>query len=365
MNIIDFLTNFFLPTQVGLMRVFKLSFFSLSTFVLLIPNISAATDAEKPVFFYLAPKRDDLIRHMQDIETKLRTKTKHPFLMKFVEFHGKTQEMSLESIASVLSGLAKQMPLAIISPNLDIAKAAVKYRIPVQVVISSLADPVGHGVVRSLANQNEDITGYTFAVDQIDEKRMSLLKEIAPRTKKIGILMDDIIKQQRLVRQQGQFAYMVDGVEVIPFVANNVDSAVKIIEMSHQQKIDAWYIRLMIPNFDDAAKKIMIDAVNLQKLPSMYETKRFVELGGLAAYQVVIIDQLDNWSRSLELLLEGVRARDIPIERPRHFIFSLNTVSSERLRLNLPPAILRRIDVQYPCVVQRSTDCNMAMPKQN
>jgi putative tryptophan/tyrosine transport system substrate-binding protein len=365
MNITHFFLKLNLPMRVGFMPTFGRLLFFLSAGMNYFFSLPYAyAEASEPTFFYLAPKRNDLLRHMQDIEAKLRTRTDRPFKMKFVEFRGQTQEMPLENTANILRELAKQKPLAIISPNLDMAKAAARYQVPVQVVVSSLADPIGHGVVSRLSQHSENITGYTFAVDQIDEKRMSLLKEIAPKTKRVGILIDSIIKQQRLVRNQGQFSYNVDGVEVVPFVADSADVALQFIQQSKSLKIDAWYVRLMLPNFDDANKTKMVEAVNQQKLPSIYETMRFVELGGMAAYQSVIVDQLDTWARSLQLLLEGVAAKDIPIERPRHFFLSVNTAQTERLGLVLSRQFLRRVDLQFPCAVKPPMSCSKAMPQQ-
>jgi putative ABC transport system substrate-binding protein len=327
-------------------------------------DAAAQPAAEVKTIYYLAPSTATFKEQMANLETKLRAKRPPAFRMEFVEFPASTHSMSFDALAALVQPLADKKPAAIVTPNLDIALAVVLNKIPVQMVVSGIADPVGRGVVKSFANQEVDITGHTRFVTNIDEKRLSLLKEIAPKVRRVGMLMDEFIKQQRLGRSQGKFQYDVDGIEVVPFVISTAAEAVALIEKSKAMRIDAWYIRLMIPNYGDENTRAMVDAVNRQRLPGMYDALRFVRFGGLAAYQQVLIDPDEIWARDLQLLLEGTAARQVPFERPRHFFTTVNTDTAAALGINLPAKLMRRVDLSFPCRTKPPLDCEQPKPQQ-
>ena len=325
-------------------------------------SLIASANAPHKIF-YLAPDNPQFRKQLADFEAKLRAKPLPPISVEFVPFRQFTHTRSLDELAAEIAPLAARKPLAIVTPNFDIAKAAIHRNIPVQMVVSGIADPVGHGVVVSLNDQAADVTGHTRFVSGIDEKRLSLLKEVNPKVKRVGLLLDKFIQEQRMVRHNGAFLYQFEGIEVVPFVVDSSAEAVTAIRQSKTQKIDAWYIRHMIPNYNDADAQKMIDAVNEERLPSIYDTMRFVRLGGLMAYQAVLNEPDEVWARNIQLLVAGVPARNVPFESPRHFYTVVNTATAARQNITLPATLMRRVDLAFPCKTKAPLDCMLATPK--
>ena len=322
-----------------------------------------ATASPPKKIFYLAPDSPQFRQEMADFEAKLRTKPLPAIDVEFVPFRRFTHQRSAEQLAAEVAALAARNPVAIVTPNFDIAKAVVRMKIPVQMVVGGIADPVGHGVVGSLTRRAANVTGHTRYVAGIDEKRLSILKEVNPNIKRIGLLLDQFIQEQRKVRYNGAFLYASEGIEVVPVVVKSSAEAVAAIRQSKQRKIDAWYVRHMIPNYNDADAQAMITAVNQEGLPSIYDSMRFVRLGGLMAYQAVLHEPNEVWARNVQLLVAGVPARNIPFESPRHFFTTVNTTTAEQLKIALPASMMRRVDIAFPCKTKAPLDCMLATPK--
>ena len=312
---------------------------------------------------YVAPPTQEFREQFSDLATKTEKIRPGLFHFEFVPFQRHTHLMSIDDIANQITPLLIRKPLALVTGSLDIAKAVTQKKLNIQVIVSALADPVGHGVISSGTTQKVDITGYSRFIMEIDEKRLSILQEIAPRSRRVGLLLDEYIKQQRVVGKGGVFKYVVDGLEVVPFVISSVDEAVALIKSSRTLGIDSWYVRLMVANYEDENAQKMVNAVSAQNLPAIYDSMRFVRFGGLIAYQQVILEPEHIWVRDLLLLAEGVRARQVPFERPRHFYTSLNTDAAKRLNIKLPAQLMRRVDIVFPCTVRSPLDCESPSPQ--
>ena len=311
---------------------------------------------------YIAPPTREFREQFSDLAARANKARPGLFRFEFVEFQRHTHLMSSDEIAAQILPLLARKPLALVTRNLDIAKAVSNSKLPVQVVVGGLADPVGYGVVKSLTAQESDITGYSQFIMEMDEKKLSILRSIAPKSKRVGLLLDQYIKQQRIVGKGGEFKYTVDGLDIVPFVISNADEAVGVIRKSKALGIDSWYIRLMVANYDDDDARKMVTETNNQNLPAIFDSMRFVRFGGLIAYQQVIPDPEDIWLRDLLMLAEGLRAGQVPFERPRHFFTSLNIETAKRLKISIPNSLMRRVDIVFPCTATLPLDCESATP---
>jgi putative tryptophan/tyrosine transport system substrate-binding protein len=314
------------------------------------------------VIYYAAPALEPFQQQMIRIEKRLREKSKTAFQMKFAELPRFTHEMNSTSLESLIAPIVASNPLVIITPSMDIAKIVVDKNIPVQIVISGLADPLTMGIIQNVAGHRVNVTGYSHFLD-LDEKRLSILKEISPKSVRIGILLDRTIKEERIARNAGRFEYFAEKAAIVPFEVRSTDEAVSIISKSKKLGIDSWLIYLMPINYEPKDAKLIVDAVRQLKLPAIYETMKFIELGGLVSYQPVLLDPEEIWIRDLLLLLDGVPAKDIPLERPRHFFLTINTEEASRLGLTISPNLMRRVDLTFPCSVKLPTSCTKPLPK--
>jgi ABC-type uncharacterized transport system substrate-binding protein len=330
--------------------------------------ISLSVSAESPkhfetesLIYFAAPREPRFEIQMQRLTERIKKKAVRKFKMEFIELPKYTHEVKDGKLVALVKALAQQRPLAILTPSMDIAIIAVEQKVDVQVVVSGLADPVAIGISNGASNPDSDITGYSYHVE-LDEKRLAILKEVSPASKRIGILLDSVIKSMRMANNGGRLQYIVEDAVALPFEANSTEEAVSLVQRSKQLGVDSWYIPLMPLNYEAKNAKQIIDAVNTQKLPAIYERMKFVEAGGLVAYEQVFKGGEEIWIRDILLLLQGVRARNIPFERPRHFFMSINLEQMKKLRLAPSPSLIKKVDITFPCRVKHPLSCTTPMP---
>ncbi len=321
---------------------------------------NAATLQPAKIFF-LAPDKPSFREEMTKVEVLLRQKNSRLFKAEFVALpHYQTLEYA--NLAALLKTLSLQNPIAIVTSDMNVPKVALTNGISIPFVTGGLADPVALGISKSKNGTRTSVTGYTKYVN-IDERRLAILREISPSSRRIGVFYDDIIMAERKARNGSQSAYVTDGADVVPFKVELLSEVLTAIANSKSLGIDSWYIQLMPHNYRKADAIKIIEAINRLKLPAIYENMSFVESGGLAAYESVLFEPELIWAQNLQLLLDGVKAENIPFAEPRHFFFSLNTDQANRLKLKLEPKILRQVDRTFPCAAKPPLNCSAANPQ--
>jgi putative tryptophan/tyrosine transport system substrate-binding protein len=246
--------------------------------------------------------------------------------------------------------------VGILTGNMDVGRMVVEEKLDISVIVGGFADPVTLGIADSLNAPNRKNTGFTHFVD-LDDKRLHMLKEVAPRARRVGILLDKAVERERRAAHGGKFEFKLPGTTVVPFFADSLEEALRHVGNSKMSKIDAWFVYLMPPFYFEADARKLVDEMGKQKLPAIYERMRFVEWGGLMAYEPYFIDRQEVWIRDLLLLLDGVPAGKIPFEIPKNFYTTLNLDTAARLGLTIPSKLMRRIDLTFPCTVSPPLDC--------
>jgi putative tryptophan/tyrosine transport system substrate-binding protein len=300
---------------------------------------------------YYAQKNERTIGQYQRIERALRTRTARQVNVLFYE-----AAQTSEGHARFLMEFSRMQPLAVVAPIFDLPLIARKQNIDIPLVIAGWPDPVGFGVIESYEKPGRDVTGYTMFVD-LDEKRLSILREIAPRATRIGVLMDEYQTMQRRARDRGRLEFSVEGASVTPFLVKNLDEMLATIRRQSKAGTNAWYIPGMPFTRDLESQKRVVEEVNAFGLPAIFDTLSSVNVGGLLAYEPYLPDRESLWIRTLQLLVEGMPAREIPFMRPHHFFMTMNTETLQRLNLSPSAGFLRQIDQTYPCSAYPPLNC--------
>jgi putative ABC transport system substrate-binding protein len=220
------------------------------------------------------------------------------------------------------------------------AKAATK-TIPIVMVI--LSDPVGSGIVESLAWPGGNITGLTRLTRELSAKRLELLKETAPRISRAGIMFD--------ADAPGAAAAFKD-----------YKTAAKALKL----QVKSLEVRGPNPDFETALRsafkppsgalviinnallrrhsKPITKLVTDTRIPSMYEAGAYVEAGGLMSYSA---DENEAYKRAatyVDKILKGVKPADLPIEQPTKFEFIINLKTAKQIGVTIPNSMLYRAD---------------------
>ena len=260
--------------------------------------------------------------------------------------HVIVDEHDPERLQADLEKIVAMRPAAIVAPGGVIAaaaqKATVANRIPV--VFGTWASPVHSGLVESLARPGANLTGSTDFMP-LEEKRLELLLEVAPGTRRLGVLVDHLWMRQSHVATTLEAAARSRGLTVRMFAAESEADVDAVMASEDARAVHAWYVPFievlfMKPDF-------VVDAFRRLGKPVMYTRSAFVSKGGLISYQSELGDVFEVWAKLLGQILDGVPPAIIPIERPRHFELAVNLETARRLELTIPRSILKRADRFY------------------
>jgi putative ABC transport system substrate-binding protein len=225
------------------------------------------------------------------------------------------------------------------------ARAAQEATSTIPIVVATMADPVADGLVASLARPGGNITGNTFLGPELIGKRFGLLKEAIPGLSRVAALwhpgaygeatmagiLADTKAAARALEVQLQLVPARD--------PGDFEGAFAAMTREHAEAV----IQLPSPMLFVEHRRIAALAARSQ-LPAMYNTREFVEAGGLMAYGANIVEL---WRRAAEYvakILKGAKPADLPVEQPTKFEFLINLKTATALGLTLPPALLATAD---------------------
>lgn len=242
----------------------------------------------------------------------------------------------LPALARELVELGPDVILAPTTPGSLAAKAATS---SIPIVIANVADPVGAGLVKTLARPGGNVTGVTNLTAELSGKRVELLREVLPAARRIAVFINPDDPNARLQMGHAQAAARRFGIELQPLV--KVRSAAD-LEPGFRQAIRQGAqagIRMVDP-LTTPLRKVTADLALQHRLPMIFAFAEDVEAGGLLAYGASVQEQYHRAAMLTIRILRG--ARPGPIEQPTRFETAVNTGSARTLNVTLPPALLLR-----------------------
>jgi putative tryptophan/tyrosine transport system substrate-binding protein len=246
----------------------------------------------------------------------------------------------LPVLAAELVQLNVDVIVAATSPAVVAARQATR-SIPIVMPLSS--DPVGDGLVTSLAHPGGNITGLSVMSAELGEKRIQLLKEIFPRlSHAMDVLWNPDYVGMRARFEQAQAAAPAIGLSVRSVEARDpreLDAAFGAIIREHP---DALLI-LVDPLTMSQRSRIVAFAAE-ERLPAIYESSDFVDAGGLISYGTNGRDQFRRAASYVDRILRGAKPGDLPIEQPTTFELVVNMRAAKGLGITIPQSVLIRAD---------------------
>ena len=224
------------------------------------------------------------------------------------------------------------------TPAVNAAKNATK---TIPIVMGPAADPVGSGLVASLARPGGNVTGLTSLSVELSAKRLEVALEIVPGASRVAILGTGTAASDLYVRET-QAAAQARGVRLHVVSAPSpaeLDGAFSTIARERP----AALIVLPSPLFFGERGRLAALAVT-HRLPTVYTSREWVEAGGLIAYGASSSDLFRRAAGYVDRILKGARPGDLPIEQPTKFDLVVNARTAKALGLTIPPAVLARAD---------------------
>jgi putative ABC transport system substrate-binding protein len=248
-----------------------------------------------------------------------------------------------EILPSLAAELVSLQPDVILAIGTGAALAAKGTTQTIPIVFTRVGDPIGFGLVPSLARPGGNVTGLSLQFFDVDAKRLELLITAVPNTKRVGALWDPGFPTASAELKEYEAAARSLNVELVPAEVRGFGDLEPALRAMAEQRAGA-FVMVPGPVFLSEIKPRMADLLVTARLPSMFSRREYVEAGGLMAYGP---DQNGINRRAapyVDKILKGAKPADIPVEQPTKFELVLNLRTAKALDLTVPPSILARAD---------------------
>jgi putative ABC transport system substrate-binding protein len=211
----------------------------------------------------------------------------------------------------------------------------------IPIVIASAGDPVGTGVVTTLARPGGNITGLSGQATDTAAKRLELLREVVPNLRRLAIMSNVGNPFNALEMEEVQAAARALGLEIAALEIRRGEDIAPAFE-TLKGRADALYVCI-----DPLVHthRIRINTLALAaRLPTMHGSREPVEAAGLMSYGPNLPDLWRRGGDYVDKILHGAKPGDIPVEQPRKFDLVINLTTAQALGLEVPPTLLARAD---------------------
>ena len=212
----------------------------------------------------------------------------------------------------------------------------------IPVVFFSTSDPIGTGVVASLAHPGGNITGISVLASDLWPKRLELLKEIFPKLSRVAMVWNKGNAGMNLEAKATQEVAGPLGVALQDRGVKDANELDTVFALMIKDRPDG-FLALMDPVLNSYQKRIL-DFLAQNRLPAIFENKAWVEAGGLISYGANYADAHRRAAALVDKILKGTKPADIPVEQPTRFELFINLNTAKQIGLRIPPNVLARAD---------------------
>ncbi len=211
----------------------------------------------------------------------------------------------------------------------------------IPIVFAVGIDPLGSGLVASLAQPGGNVTGLSIQADEFAGKRLEFARELVPRLHRLAIMFNIGNAQPVLEMGETQAAARMLGIEVAPLVIQRAEDITPAFQ-GLKTRADALYVavdQLMVAN----RASILTSALGA-RLPTIFSTGDFVKAGALMSYGPSYTERFRRAADYVDKILHGAKPGDLPVEQPTKFELVINLTTAEALGLDVPPTLLAHTD---------------------
>jgi ABC-type uncharacterized transport system substrate-binding protein len=246
---------------------------------------------------------------------------------------GKTER--LPELAADLVRLKVDLIVTTGEPPGLVAKGATS---TIPIVMANAADPVGAGLVASLARPGGNVTGLSNLGTELITKRLEVLKDAVPKLARVGILRGAATSTQLKELRLAAMALKLKLEEIdTPPDAKGFESA---FQIAKKKQVDA--IMTISARRFFAERKRIVELATKYRLPAIYPEKGFVDEGGLMSYGADFNDLFRRAAVYVDKILKGAKPADLPVQQATKFEFVINLKAAKQIGLTIPPRVLER-----------------------
>ena len=249
----------------------------------------------------------------------------------------------VDQIRTFANDLVRMAPDAILAGATPAVIALQRATRSIPIVFAGVTDPVGQGIVESLAHPGGNLTGFANFEFSLGGKWLELLKEIAPQVTRVGIMFNP-------ETAPASSSYLRSVEAVAPSFAIQL-TAMPIRDEADMERVMASLAReplgglLVLPDiFTISHRKPTIALAARHRLPAIYSLAFFARDGGLVSYGIDTINEYRRAALYVDRILKGAKPADLPVQAPTKFELVINLKTAKALGLTISPSLLARAD---------------------
>ena len=219
------------------------------------------------------------------------------------------------------------------------ALAAKKATTTIPIVMTNVGDPVGAGLIASLAQPGGNVTGFSDLSTELNTKRLEILKDAVPKLNRVGLLRPAGGSDRQLKNLRAAALALKLKLEEIETQvdAKGLESAFK---TAKQKQVKAIMTTTSRPFF--AERKRIVELATKHRLPAIYFSKEFVDEGGLMSYGTDDADLYRKAAHYVDRILKGTKPADLPVQQATKFAFIISLKAAKQIGITLPYELLAR-----------------------
>jgi ABC-type uncharacterized transport system substrate-binding protein len=258
----------------------------------------------------------------------------------FIEW--RSAEGNADRLPSLAAELVRLKVDIIVTNGPYSTRAAKAATVTIPIVMAAVGDPVGDGIVASLARPGGNITGLSSVAPELSGKRLELLKEIVPKLSRVAVFGSSTNPNTAGSLREVELAA---GALKVKLQYLDVLSP-KDIETAFRAAVKALAEAVLVlgGSLFNSQRTQVVELAVKSRLPAIYANQRTVEAGGLMSYGVINLDLDRRAATYVDKILKGAKPADLPVEQPTKFEFIINLKAAKQIGLTIPPNVLARAD---------------------
>ena len=247
-----------------------------------------------------------------------------------------------ERVPALAAELVRLKVDVIVTDGSNSTRLAKEATSTIPIVMTQDVDPVGRGIVASLARPGGNITGLSNLAPELSGKRLELLKETVPKLSRVAAFGTSNTPSTAPALKETELAAGALGVKVQYFDILDPKDIEIAFRAAGKGRVDAVFVLVGPLVFSQRTQIAELAAKS--RLPAIYPQTEFTEVGGLMSYGLRITDLDRRAATYVDKILKGAKPADLPVEQPKKFEFVINLKTAKQIGLTIPPNVLARAD---------------------
>jgi putative ABC transport system substrate-binding protein len=241
----------------------------------------------------------------------------------------------LPELAAELVRLKVDIIVATQTPAVQAAKRATN---TIPIVMAPAGDPVGTGIIASLARPGGNVTGLSAAISELAAKNLEFIREISPSVRRVAVLANKADPFTKPFLEHIELAGRSLGIKLQTMMISGEEEFDAAFTEMVRMRVDAVIVQGSLP------RKRAVDLALKHRLLAVAAAPGFAEAGGLMSYVGVFTDLYREAAVYVDKILKGAKPSDLPVQQPTRFELVINLKTAKQIGLKIPPNVLARAD---------------------